>query len=70
MSIMRFAPRRILGSAVSRAVAYAEASHQGSCRNALWSSLAMADERRRRDEIEAFLDAHTREVDERHPVAG
>jgi hypothetical protein len=61
MTIARLTPRRVLGAAVSRAVAWAEASHQGSCRNALWSSLAMADERRRRAEVDAFLEAHHRD---------
>ena len=70
MSIDRFTPRRVLGSAVTRAVAYAEASHQVSCRNALWSSLAMVEARRQRDEIDAFLDAHARHFHDRRAVAG
>ncbi len=74
MTIARFTPRGILSSAVSRAVAWAEASHQGSCRNARWSALAMADQRRQRDEVDRFLeeyqrDFHARRTDPAHEVA-
>lgn len=69
MSLTRFTPRSMITSAVSRAAAWAEASNEGSCRNALWSSLAMADERRQRDEIDAFLEDYSREFRARRAEA-